>query len=118
MSADSYGGSPRTRLRCGTGAPFIPKLAESAHGDLGFAVALMALLTVGTPLCMPFALPLVIPGLQVSPWSIARPLVVFILTPLSMGMLLQSQKPAFSNAAQPIFAKLGNISVLLLLVCW
>lgn len=30
-------------------------------------------------------------------------------------MLLQCQKPAFSNAAQPIFAKLGNISVLVLL---
>jgi BASS family bile acid:Na+ symporter len=97
------------------GAPFIPKLAESAHGDLGFAVALMALLTLGTTLFMPCALPLVIPGLQASPWSIARPLVVFILTPLAVGMLLQSQKPALSNAAQPIFAKLGNISVLVLL---
>ena len=29
------------------GAPFLPKLVEGAHGDLGFAVALMTLLTVG-----------------------------------------------------------------------
>jgi BASS family bile acid:Na+ symporter len=78
------------------GAPFIPKLADSAQGDLGFGVALMALLTVGTTPFMPCALPLVIPGLQASPWSIARPLVVFILTPLAVGMLLQSQKPALS----------------------
>ncbi len=70
------------------GAPFLPKLAESAHGDFGFAVALMTLLTVGTTLFMPFALPLIIPGLQASPWSIARPLVEFILTPLAVGMLL------------------------------
>ncbi|MGA7214505.1 MAG: bile acid:sodium symporter [Terrimicrobiaceae bacterium] len=97
------------------GAPFIPKLAERAHGDLGFAVALMTLLTIGTTLFMPLALPLLIPGLQASPWSIARPLIVFILTPLAVGMLLRSQKPAFSNAAGPIFAKLGNISVLVLL---
>ena len=37
------------------GAPFLPKLVEGAHGDLGFAVALMTLLTVGTTLFMPRA---------------------------------------------------------------
>ena len=46
------------------GAPFLPKLVEGAHDDLGFAVALITLLTVGTTLFVPFALPLVIPGLQ------------------------------------------------------
>jgi len=85
------------------------------RGDLGFAVALMTLLTVGTTLFMPFALPLIIPGLQASPWSIARPMVEFILTPLAVGMLLQSRVPAFSAASQPVFAKLGNISALVLL---
>ncbi len=97
------------------GAPFLPRLVESARGDLGFAVALMTLLTVGTTLFMPFALPLMIPGLQASPWSIARPLAVFILAPLAIGMLLRGQKPVFSAASQPILAKLGNVSVLVLL---
>jgi BASS family bile acid:Na+ symporter len=86
---------------------------ESAHCDLGFAVALMTLLTVGTTLFMPFALPLLIPDLQASPWSIAQPLVAFILTPLAVAMLLQSRK-AFA-ALQPIFVKLGNVSALVLL---
>ena len=36
------------------GAPFLPKLVEGAHGDLGFAVALMTLLTVGTTLWCSF----------------------------------------------------------------
>ena len=80
------------------GAPFLPKLVEGAHGDLGFAVALMTLLTVGTTLFMPFALPLMIPGLQASPWSIAQPLVAFILTPLAVGMLLQSRKARVRRA--------------------
>jgi bile acid:Na+ symporter, BASS family len=97
------------------GAPFLPKLVENAHCDLGFAVALMTLLTVGTTLFLPFALPLIIPGLQASPWSIARPLAVFILTPLAVGMLVQSRDPAVALASQPIFAKLGNISALVLL---
>jgi predicted Na+-dependent transporter len=95
------------------GAPFLPKLVEGAHGDLGFAVTLMTLLTVGTTLFMPFALPLMIPGLQASPWSIAQPLVAFILAPLAVGMLLQRRR-AFA-ALQPIFVKLGSVSALVLL---
>jgi Sodium Bile acid symporter family len=42
------------------GAPFLPKLVENAHCDVGFAVALMTLLTIGTTLFMPFALPLIV----------------------------------------------------------
>jgi bile acid:Na+ symporter, BASS family len=95
------------------GAPFLPKLVEGAHGDLGFAVMLMTLLTIGTTLFMPFALPLMIPGLQASPWSIAQPLVTFILAPLVVGMLLQRRK-AFA-ALQPIFVKLGSVSAVVLL---
>ena len=87
------------------GAPFLPKLVEGAHGDLGFAVALMTLLTVGTTLFMPFALPLMIPGLQASPWSIAQPLVMFILTPLAIGMLLQSRKASRRAPADPCQAR-------------
>ena len=96
------------------GAPFLPKLVESAHGDLGFAVALMTLLTVGTTLFMPFALPFMIPGLQASPWSIARPLVAFILMPLAVGMLLQRRKATAFAALQPILSELGNVSALAL----
>jgi bile acid:Na+ symporter, BASS family len=97
------------------GAPFLPKLAEGAGGDLGFAVALMTLLTIGTTFFMPFALPLIIPGLQASPWSIAWPLLVFILAPLAIGMLLQSLAPVASAASQPSLAKLGNVSAVVLI---
>ncbi len=97
------------------GAPFLPKLVERAHGDLGFAVALMTLLTVGTTLFMPFALPLMIPGLQASPWGIAQPLVVFILAPLAVGMLLRSRIATALATLQPILVKLGNLSALVLL---
>ena len=98
------------------GAPFLPKLVERAHGDLGFAVALMTLLTVGTTLFMPFALPLMVPGLQASSWSIAQPLVAFILTPLAVGMLLRGRQATAAGAAlQPILVKLGNVSALVLL---
>src|SRR5215210_7680906 len=72
------------------GAPFLPKLIETARADLGRAAALMALLTAGTILFLPFVLPIMIPGLAADPWSIARPLLVLILAPLAAGMLLKS----------------------------
>jgi bile acid:Na+ symporter, BASS family len=97
------------------GAPFLPKLVENAGCDVGFAVALMTLLTVGTTLFMPFALPLIIPGLRAHPWSIAWPLVAFILIPLLAGMLLQSRNRAISAAVQSIFGKLASFSAIVLI---
>src|SRR3954452_21223803 len=43
------------------GAPFLPKVVASARGDLALAAALMGLLTLGTILFLPLALPLMIP---------------------------------------------------------
>jgi BASS family bile acid:Na+ symporter len=98
------------------GAPFLPKLVEGAGGDLGFAVALMTLLTVGTTFFMPFVLPLIVPGLQAGPWSIARPLIALILTPLAIGMVWRSWAPASSAVFQPILARLGSLSAVVLIV--
>lgn len=98
------------------GAPFLPKLVEGAGGDLGFAVALMTLLTVGTTFFMPFVLPLIVPGLQASPWSIARPLIALILAPLAIGMVWRSWAPASSAVFQPILARLGSLSAVVLIV--
>jgi len=50
-------------LGSAAGAPFLPKLAALARGDGAFAVGLMLLLTVGTAVFMPVALPLLVPGL-------------------------------------------------------
>jgi predicted Na+-dependent transporter len=96
------------------GAPFLPKLVQDAHCDLGVAVALMTLLTAGTTLFLPFGLPLIIPDLQASPWSIARPLLIFMLTPLAVGMLMHGQ--GLLVLAAPILARLANTSALVLII--
>jgi predicted Na+-dependent transporter len=44
------------------GAPFLPKLAEISGGSLAYSVALMVLLTVGSIVFMPLALPFIVPG--------------------------------------------------------
>ena len=61
-------------LGCAGGAPFLPKLAELAKGNLAFAVGAMVLLMVVTVGFLPVVLPLLIPGVAVDPWKIARSL--------------------------------------------
>ena len=54
-------------LGTGAGAPFLPKLAEFARGNVAFAVALMVLLMTATIAYMPFVLPILLPASHVSP---------------------------------------------------
>jgi BASS family bile acid:Na+ symporter len=96
------------------GAPFLPKLAESARGDLGFAVALMVLLTAGTILFLPFGLPIMIPGLHANAWLIARPLLLLIVLPLVAGMLVKGWAASFARRMAPILAIISNTALLLL----
>jgi BASS family bile acid:Na+ symporter len=103
-------------LGAAAGAPFLPTLIETARGDHAAATALMVLLTLGTILFMPFAMPLLIPGLRADTWSIARPLVIFILLPMIVGMLIKPYGPRLAGRAAPVLAKIGNICLLLFFV--
>src|SRR5262249_40441182 len=71
------------------GAPFLPKLAEAAKGDLAFSVGLMLLLVVGSVVFMPIALPIMIPGLAADAWPILRPLLFTMLMPLAIGIIVK-----------------------------
>jgi bile acid:Na+ symporter, BASS family len=86
------------------GAPFLPTMIAAARGDLALAASLMVLLTVGTIVFLPFALPLLAAGLQADPWGIARPLLLFILLPLIVGALIRigrSRSPIVPLPASP-----------------
>ena len=103
-------------LGAAAGAPFLLTLVENARGDLAAATALMVLLTLGTILFMPFALPLLIPGLRADTWSIARPLVIFMVLPMIVGMLIKPRGPRLAGRAAPVLAKISNICLLLFFV--
>ena len=68
-------------LGCAAGAPFLPKLAELAKGNLAFAVGAMVLLMVVTVGYLPIVLPLLLPGVTVNPWEIARSLLLLDAAP-------------------------------------
>ena len=70
-------------------APFLPKLTERAGGDLPYVAAFMALTAVGTVVFMPFAVPVLVPGFAADPWTVAKPLLLFIALPLTVGMTVR-----------------------------
>lgn len=97
------------------GAPFLPKLAEAAKGDVAFSVGLMLLLTVGSVAFMPVVLPLLIPGLAADPWPILRPLLVTMLLPLAAGMAVRGRSPRWAGRLRPAVGVVSNVSLLLAL---
>src|SRR5260370_32521451 len=75
-------------LGAAAGAPFLPKLAGIAKGNLAFAVGLMVLLMVLTVGYMPLVLPQLLEGASVASGKIARSLVLLLLFPLAIVLAL------------------------------
>jgi BASS family bile acid:Na+ symporter len=103
-------------LACAAGAPFLPKLAESAGVEAASSVALMTLLTVVTLVFMPLALPRLAAGLAASPWDIARPLLIFIMLPLAIGLAVRSRSTNLVQRTRPTLIAFTNISIVVLLI--
>ena len=98
------------------GAPFLPKLAALAKGDIPFSVGLMLLLTLGSVAFLPLALPVLIPGLEAKPWPILKPLLVTMLLPLAGGMAIRSRSEYWSGKLRPIVGAVSNVSMIVAVV--
>ena len=103
-------------LGCAAGAPFLPKLAELAKGNLAFAVGAMVLLMVVTVGYLPIVLPLLLPGVTVNPWEIARSLLLLMLFPLAIGLGLKARYGDLAARVKPALDWISNVS-LVLLIC-
>jgi len=78
-------------LGCVAGAPFLPKLAQLAKGDVALAVGSMVLLMVITIAYAPIVVPLAVQGATVDAWSIAQSLIVLMLVPLAIGLFVRAR---------------------------
>ena len=94
------------------GAPFLPKLAQIARGNLAFAVGLMVLLMVITVGYLPIVLPMLLPGVSVNPAQIARSLVLLMLLPLGGALAVNANLPDIAAKIKPIFDKTSNLSLI------
>jgi predicted Na+-dependent transporter len=103
-------------LSTAAGAPFLPKLAETAKGNVAFSVGLMVLLMVVTIIYLPVVLPLLLSGVAVNPWEIAQSLILLMLLPLTLGLLINARYEETAARLQPVFSQASNTALMLLLV--
>ena len=97
-------------------APFFPLMVRRARGDMSFAGAFMMLTTLGTVLFLPLLAPLLIKGLTVDSWSLAKPLLVMVLLPLLIGGAIRVFAPNAAEKLFPVVKKIGGIFLLICLV--
>jgi BASS family bile acid:Na+ symporter len=103
-------------LSTAAGAPFLPKLAEVAKGNIAFSVGLMVLLMIVTIIYLPIVLPLLLGGVEVSPWDIAKSLIVMMLIPLAVGLFINTRYEEAAANMQPTFGQASNMAILVLTV--
>jgi BASS family bile acid:Na+ symporter len=96
-------------------APFLPLAAMKARGDLTFSGAYVLLGTVVTVVLMPIMAPLLIKGLTLSTWPLAKPLIILVLIPLLIGVALRAYKPKVATRIFPWVKKTSGIWLLLCL---
>jgi predicted Na+-dependent transporter len=99
------------------GAPFLPKLVQTAHATLALGVGLMVVLMVVTIVYLPLVLPLLVPGdVQVDSGQIATSLVVLMLLPLGLGLLVRARYPDLAASLQPVATRISTMAVAFLMV--
>ena len=72
------------------GAPFLVKEVQAAEGNLSLGVGLMFMLMVVTIFYVPLVLPLLLPGVAVDAWAIAKSLIMTMLIPIVLGLMYRS----------------------------
>ena len=94
-------------------APFLPMMVGKARGDMSFAGALVPLVAVGTVIFMPLMGPLLIKGLTISTWALAKTLLLTILLPLAIGAAIRDYARTAATKILPavnVIAKLTTVA--------
>ena len=97
-------------------APFLQQMVGKARGDMGFAGALIPLVAIGTVVLMPLMAPLLIQGLTISTWALAKPLLLTILLPLLVGAAIRHYAENVATRIFPAVKAFAMLSTLLTIV--
>lgn len=96
-------------------APFLPILVRKARADMDFSAALMPLAMVATVVLLPVMAPLLIKGLTVNAWSLAKPLILLVLLPLVVCAAIRVYAAPVADRLLPAVKRLAGISTVLIL---
>lgn len=91
------------------GVPFMPLVVNRVKGDLGYTAAFMLLVAVTTIIYMPLVVPLLLEGLTVSAWAIAKPLILVMFLPLAVGMMIFHFADKIAASMQPVVKKITTL---------
>jgi BASS family bile acid:Na+ symporter len=94
-------------------APFFPILVRNAKADVNFSAAFMPLSMVATVVLMPLFVPFIIPGLALSTWALAKPLLVLILIPMIIGILVRVYAPRVADKIFPAIKMTAGLTTIL-----
>ena len=103
-------------LATAAGAPFLPKLAQTAKGNQAFAVGLMVLLMVITVVYMPLVLPLFLSDVTIDAWEIAKSLIFVMLVPLGIGLFVKARYQDTADELQPQMSQASSLAIIVMLV--
>jgi bile acid:Na+ symporter, BASS family len=103
-------------LGCSAGDPLCPKLTQFAGGDRAYSLAVMVLLSVISLVYLPIVVPLLLPGVDVNPVQLAKPLVVLILSPLLLGFAIKRWLPQLAERLAPPLDRLASYLVAALVI--
>jgi BASS family bile acid:Na+ symporter len=97
-------------------APFLQQMVGKARGDMPFAGALIPLVAVGTVVLMPLMAPLMIKGVSISAWALAKPLLLTILLPLIIGTTIRYYNDTMATKIFPATKLIAQLSTLLTII--
>jgi len=95
-------------------SPAIPLMMRKSGGSLAYMSAFMLMAYVGTVVLMPFMVPWLAKGFTAGPWSIAKPLLLFIAVPLVIGAAIRRAAETFAEKAAPVVKTVTSLNTLIL----
>jgi BASS family bile acid:Na+ symporter len=98
------------------GAVYLSMLAGWARGDLGYSASALLLTSLGIAVFVPLVLPQIVPGISVTAWAIAKPLIMLVLVPFVVGLAIRQRSERVAAKTQPIIKKIAFIALMACLV--
>src|SRR5512136_3031226 len=95
-------------------SPAIPVMMRKSGGSLAYMSAFMLTAYVGTVVLMPFMVPVLAKGFTADPWTIAKPLLLFIAIPLVIGAAIRAATETVAEKAAPIVKTVTGLNTLIL----
>ncbi len=96
---------------------FLPMTVEKARGDMNFAGVLVPVAMVGIVIFMPLLTPLMIKGVTISAWSLAKPLLLTVFLPLVIGAAIRNVATIAATKMLPAVTVIAKITTVAIGLC-